>query len=851
MNNMMTERKRYGKCFNWLRRLGVCFSFILFTCLLFAGDKKVQPVRDLIGRVLKTDKDLPVSLSLKKGDKGDPYYTIRVQDGILKIEGNTPVALTRGFYNYLKNEGCGVYTWSGNNLRLPDVMQDRDLQKVVSPFENHYYFNVCTYGYSMPYWDWNRWEQEIDWMALHGIDMPLALVAYEAIIARVWKKMGLTDEEINGYFIGPAHLPWLRMGCISGVDGPLNDDWHRGQIELQHRILKRMRELGMKPICPGFPGFIPQAFKRIHPELEIIETHWGGAFRNWMVSPQEPLFKEIGTAFIREWEKEFGKCDYYLVDSFNELEIPFPEKGNPKRYEMAASYGQKVYESIKAANPRAVWTMQGWMFGYQRYIWDYETLGALVSKVPDDKMLLLDLAVDYNKHFWHSEVNWEYYKGFYNKPWVYSVIPNMGGKVGMTGVLDFYANGHLEALSSVNRGKLVAHGLAPEGIENNEVLYELVTDAGWSNQQIDVKGWLRNYSKNRYGKVPEVLMEAWEHLLKSVYGTFTDHPRFNWQFRPGNVKNGSIYLCDDYFKGLECFIAAADELKDSPLYRVDLSEMASHYLGGKAEILIKQIDQEYLLGDTLQARFLQSRFETLLLGIDALLSQHPTLRLDRWLDFAEKAAVTPEQRKQYEINARRIVTIWGPPVDDYSARIWSGLVGQYYLGRWKQYFSSRNSGQPINMAAWERAWVEENKDVDYGKSSIDVVSFSRELLELSKHISSKDLKLNRKNMIGTWHVGAEEAKELTLTISAQLLKKMKGISLEQIRGNGKVLVSEYILEADGKVIASSDQKVQVDLKNPAMFQINLPSEVNANNGCVLKIRICSLTTNAAGMILLR
>lgn len=35
------------------------------------------------------------------------------------------------------------------------------------------------------------------------------------------------------------------------------------------------------------------------------------------------------------------------------------------------------------------------------------------------------------------------------------------------------------------------------------------------------------------------------------------------------------------------------------------------------------------------------------------------------------------------MNARRIVTVWGPPVDDYAARIWSGLIGSYYLERWK------------------------------------------------------------------------------------------------------------------------------------------------------------------------
>ena len=29
-------------------------------------------------------------------------------------------------------------------------------------------------SYSMAYWDWNRWEAEIDWMALQGINLPLA-----------------------------------------------------------------------------------------------------------------------------------------------------------------------------------------------------------------------------------------------------------------------------------------------------------------------------------------------------------------------------------------------------------------------------------------------------------------------------------------------------------------------------------------------------------------------------------------------------------------------------------------------------------------------------------------------------
>lgn len=813
--------------------------------LAFAQADDTRAAREVIARATGCTS-LPLQLKIKK-DKDRTYFSYSTDGGVLQIEGSDNVALCRGFYDFIKSNRGGVFTWSGNSICWPDTLPELNRRKVVSPFKNHYYFNVVTYGYSMPYWDWERWEKEIDWMALHGINMPLALVGYEAILARVWKKMGLTDDEINGYFVGPAHLPWMRMGNISSIDGPLNEDWYADQIALQHKILDRMRSLGMKPICPGFPGFIPKAFNRLYPDLKIVETQWGGAFHNWMIEPTEPLFSKITEEFIKEWEREFGKNDYYLVDSFNEMDIPFPEKGNPERYEMAANYGEKVYTAIKKANPNAVWAMQGWMFGYQRHIWDYETLAALVSKVPDDRMLLLDLAVDYNRHFWHSEVNWEYYKGFFGKQWIYSVIPNMGGKVGMTGVLDFYANGHLDALQSANRGNLIGHGMAPEGIENNEIIYELTTDAGWSDSPIDVDEWIENYTTNRYGKRSEAILSAYKHLRKSVYGTFTDHPRFNWQLRPGLVNNGTIRIDDDYFLGLERFAEAASELANSPLYLADLAEMTSHYLGGKAEILVKLIDKELLLGDTIQADFLRNRFLTLLQGMDILLSHHPTLRLDRWLGFAASAARNEAQEKQYLTNARRIVTVWGPPVDDYSARIWSGLIGNYYLPRWKKYYEGRFGNGPADLAAWELAWVEDNHDASLPKAEIDVVKFATKMIDLSKDISADDIPGNGQDLLGTWSITSGDARCISLKLSADKLKRLKGFTLESLKGSSDVELIEYRITADGKEIASGRPSMKMT-DGKLSIDVTIPDALTANNGCELSIKLASGQEHAAGIV---
>lgn len=818
-------------------------SFILCLGTLMAwGQSTTKEAQKVIERFAGKKVPVELSLSLDKQEGCDVFET-SVNKGKLTVKGSSGVALCRGFYSYVKSQNAGLSSWSGNRLELPRRLQDAPASKVVSPFKNHYYFNVVTYGYTMPYWDWQRWEQEIDWMALHGIDMPLALVANEAISARVWKKLGLTDEEIDNYFVGPAHFPWMRMGNISGIDGPLPQSWHTEQVELQHKILKRMKSLGMKPICPGFAGFVPQAMKRIHPEIELIETSWcGGAFHNWMLSPDEELFRKVGQMFIEEWEKEFGKNEHYIVDSFNEMEIPFPPKGSSERYELLAKYGDEVYSSIKAGNPDAVWVMQGWMFGYQRYIWDYETLQALVSKVPDDKMMLLDLAADYNHLFWKNGANWDFYKGFYNKEWVYSVIPNMGGKSGLTGDLEFYANGRLKVLQSANKGRLTGYGMAPEGTENNEVLYELISDGGWTHEKIDVDKWLKNYSLCRYGQAPAEVMNFWDGLRKSVYGSFTDHPRYNWQFRPGSVQQGSINANADFYKGIESFAQAVPTLKNSPLFTADMAEMTAQYLGGKLEILAQAINQCYLEGEKEKAVTLESEFIDLAKGMDRVLVSHPTLRLEHWLDFSRKHGNTPELKDYYERNARRIVTIWGPPVDDYAARIWSGLIRDYYIPRWEHYFETRKTGKAFDFDKWERDWVENKTGLSAPVPFEDVTQACQSLIERAKSITPALLNSGKEEEVGIWTPSEVSTnwKELSWTVPVNKLTDLKGVRFQYVRGNNKLMIQEVTLEMDGVEVCRTTHDGETGIANiNNVYRLSVPEGATGNNACTLRAKVKS------------
>ncbi|NWK57430.1 alpha-N-acetylglucosaminidase [Verrucomicrobiaceae bacterium N1E253] len=774
---------------------------------------------------------------------GHDVFEYEVKNGVPTFKGSCGVAICRGFYDYLKANEQGQVGWSGSRIAIPEKWSDTPLKKVVSPYKYHYYFNVVTYGYTTPYWDWERWEKELDWMALHGLDMPLALVANEAISMRVWKKLGLTQEEVDAFYTGPAHLPWQRMGNITGIDGPLNDNWHKGQVELQHKVLKRMRELGMKPICPAFAGFVPRGMQRLHPEIKFFHPSWAGfpeKNRTSFLLPDTPLFGKIGKMFIEEWEKEFGKCEYYLADCFNEMDIPAPKDDKEKRYQLLAHYGDQVYRSIKAGNPEATWVMQGWMFGYTRNIWDYHSLEALVSKVPDDKMILLDLAADYNKHFWKTDMNWDFYKGFYNKKWVYSVIPNMGGKTGLTGRLDFYASGSIEALNSKNKGRLAGFGFAPEGIENNEVIYELLSDMGWRDTEIDLDVWLNNYSASRYGTCPPEVTKAWNLLRKTCYGTFTDHPRFNWQFRPGKVRKGSINTSPEFQQAIETFAAAAEQLKDSPNYRADLIEFTAMYVGIKVEQLFARAMEAEEMGYSDLRKQAAKDGLKLLKALDTLLESHPTLRLSNWVALARKHGTTAAEKDLYEANAKDLVTIWGGQIGDYSARIWSGLIRDYYVPRWKHYFDGFDTGTSFDMPKWEKQWTRA-PGLTKSEAFENPVEAAIALIKTTKEakVPVMDIKAEA---IGGWtpaQVGVDW-KTVKWNLPAKELGELKGVRFNYTRGQHRLEIRKVSLIADGKTVATDEHMGIAGIPSKKnFFNLKTTGDLKGNNECYIKAEVRS------------
>ena len=727
-----------------------------------AGEKEAQAVID---RFTDGQMKVKVQLVLPKDAGGCDSYSYSVKGKTLVVKASSPVAACRGFYDYVKSKGAGIASWSGNRFVVPEDMHTEP-RSVTSAYRHHQYFNVVTYGYTAPFWDEARWDRELDWMALHGIDMPLLLLAQEQIYREVFLDMGLTEQEIDAWEVGPAHLPWMRMGNLSGnsFDGPLGRDWNERQVALCHHVIDRMRRLGMKPICPAFGGFVPKDFVKHH-DGTIDYTGWDWVAqdtRNFRLNPGSESFAEVGTRFIRKWEETFGKCQYYLSDSFNEMEIPQDKA-------LMTSYGDAIYKSICDANPDAVWTMQGWTVGFQRNSWGNGIFEALVQNVPDDKFLLLDMATDYNRAWWNTTYNWEHYDGFYGKPWIWSVIPNMGGKTAFTGIIDYYANGRLDAQRSASRGNLTGYGIAAEGVENNEILYELITDGGWTGatDSIDVAAWLADYAKCRYGAYDDQDRQWHEALRRSVYNGFYDHPQFAWQVRHNIVGRGSVQLNDIFYATAESIFADGEKLKArlktmddkaTCLLQADLIEAAAMYVAGKVEVINSGIRRAVEADNKTLANDLLRELATLMLRLDRSLAAHPLYNLERWEEQAMRMAASDSYKKRNAVNARRIVSVWygnhdhGTPVNDYACRLWAGLIRDYYLPRLTGTWESRINGQDFDQTAFENRFVEKAPSLTPQQPLPDgeVVDFLVALVHDAKVLAGIDVNDGGDQKLGDW-----------------------------------------------------------------------------------------------------
>ncbi len=666
---------------------------------LMAETVNPRPVTDLLNRVTKAADKFVTVLDETLATNGEEVFVITAQDGKPCIKGSTISAITTGIGWYLNHNAHINLTWNNlttdlSGVSLP-VPSGEEKHTCTAPYR--YYLNYCTFSYSMSTWTWERWQQEIDWMALHGINMPLQIIGLDVL----WRNLlvdhyGYTKDEADKFIAGPCFQAWWGMNNLEGWGGPNPDWWYTRQEQLCKQILERERELGIQPVLPGYTGMVPSDFTAKTGNASNNQGNWCNFLRPYILDPNSAAFGDVSSKYYAELERLMGKSKYYSMD-------PFHEGANTDGIDVPAAY-TKLAEAMEKANPEGQWVIQFWQWSGAQY--------NVLSKVKQGKLIVLDLYSDAHTHFGD-------YQGH---DAVYCILPNFGGRTGFFGRLSKIMEQYF-----VEKGKhsnVKGVGATPEAIEQVPVLYDALYELPWRSAAPDPVEWTREYARARYGVVNADAQAAWEKLRVSSLNCETGLQgpmeavvcgRPWWSI--GSVSTwggtGIFYDTQDVKQAAHLLLNSGLEGAN---YEYDLVDISRQALTDYSKALLAGIDAER--GNMNSAIYKQRRdaFLQLILDIDELLNTNENFMLGRWTQMArgiadEVPGTTEADKDWLELNnARTLITTWGAEAQaqggglkDYSYREWGGMMKDYYYSRWKKFFDNPEGSHNWFRMEWDWA----------------------------------------------------------------------------------------------------------------------------------------------------
>ena len=665
-----------------MRKLLLAF-FCLFTIVANA-----TPIDELLERI---DKGASKKFKIELRQSANDFFELDQAGGKVVVRGNSWVNIATGINWYLKYN-CGIHlTWGNMKAQLPAALPKvKAKERHETNMKMRYCFNYCTFSYSMAFWDWQRWQEEIDWMALHGVNMPLAIVGTECVWRNMLLKMGYSEDEVGQFIAGPAFLAWWEMNNLEGWGGPLPMSWYRQQEALQKNILKRMKQLGMEPVLPGYSGMMPHDAKQ-KLGLDVSDGGtWNGYVRPSNLMPTDKRFGEVADAYYAELTKLYGKSKYYSMD-------PFHESNDDATIDYAKA-GKAVMDAMKRTNKEAKWVVQGWTENPRPQ---------MMEDLKNGDIVILDLFSECRPMFGIPSI-WKRENGYDGHSWMFCMLENFGGNIGLHGRMDQLLNNYKLARNGKWTQTMTGTGFTMEGTENNPVMFELMSELPWLADVPTKEQWVKKYIEGRYGKHDADIEKAWMILAESIYncplGNNQQGPHESiFCGRPGlnnfQVKSWSkmrnYYDPEDTKQAARLMLAAADRMKGNDNYLHDLVDITRQALADQGRRRYLKTIADYNAFARKDFRKDADRFLKMIMMQDSILGTRSEFRLGRWTQQARNLGNTAKEKELYEWNARVQITTWGNRVcadkgglRDYANKEWQGLLKDFYYNRWKIYFDA-------------------------------------------------------------------------------------------------------------------------------------------------------------------
>ncbi len=673
------------------------------------------------------------------------FFEISMKNGKVHIKGNEGVSITSGLNHYLKYYANVHISQETEQVTMPQsiVNVDQMIFKETN-MRFRYAYNYCTLSYTMPFWGYDKWQREMDWLALSGINVILDLSGTEAMMVNYLKKFNYNTDEAKRYITGQSYKAWWLMDNIEEYGGPVTDEWIIDNLELARTNQRKMSILGIQPVQQAFVGSLPtdfakfakdglidKGFEDITPHL-IDQGDWANYTQPLLLSTDYDGYEYLAKEYYESQEFAFGQLTQYYAGDLAH------EGGYIPDYLNKSEMSLKILNQMLDYNEDSIWVIQSWGANPNK-----DVLNGFGQENRENHVLVLDLNASSDER-WSNTSRWGS-KEFGGTSWAWTMLDNYGGRPGVHGELETITKRIAEAKKTSTH--LKGLGFTSEGTEQNPINYELLFEMIWEEEAVDLDEWLENYLNRRYGGTSADTLAGWKLVMETAYAhhnedgvPYVHQATANTvssllpQFQPA-VGLGHIpihYDIDKFEEGVNLIFNDFDQYKDEETYRYDMVHFLRQVVSNSQYEYFNRIIESYSYKDIDAFKEYRDKFLETIMLLDEVSSYQENSLYGTWIGHAEDYMNDP-RNSDYDdfgedmmiINAKALVSTWGSKYwSTYAHRQYTGLVEDFHYPIWEmwldgmeQSFTTGSFKQPSHtIEFFNVGWAMVMNDKQYSRT---------------------------------------------------------------------------------------------------------------------------------------
>lgn len=659
-------------------------------------------------------------------DNGYDCYEIYSEDKKVVLAGNSPLSQAMAYYDYL-GRYHGVVITSGDydistisSAPLPEGKINRTIKRKIRAMTSYEAFSL-----SGNFRGFDRWEKEIDFMAMHGFNRVLQPVGFDGVLFRTLTDIGMPENFCLEFSSGPAFLMNQLTGNIAGTNSVNSKEYLERKITVGKLISDRERSLGIEPIFPAAIPSVPFSLRKKYIKMDIFKAPmWHNFPPIFFIRPKNAFFSVFNKKFLTVQREALGETHSYIFEGVYESD----KKGYNSHL---ADLGKALEEMLNEFDKDAVC-----------YLHTSSINADFFKSCSGDKYIFLD-DCEMSKN---SDI-------LSNKKYIPEVSGNRYGRTGIYGNVQKlcdnpFANSELGG------------ALAFDTFDINPVYCAAALKAITADDSFEQDAFIRDFCTKRYKTdsfsddiISLIDLCSSDECTGSI---ICARPCTNVKHTAPYDTMERSYDFHKLYPIAQRIINSEDKKIDA--MRADIQSIVRQFLSDLAYPVYIKATEFFREKNVRNFEQASNLFLEICEDIDRLLRTREETNFCTKYVEAQELGSSQEEKESLQINFLLLHTIWGPfdhsILYDTVWNEWGGLVKDYYEARWHMYYRSlaayfdnpkklkdNSKKQPLDrneyngsyqakrLALFENNFLENYIPRKNGIGEEDTVEVAKELLE--------------------------------------------------------------------------------------------------------------------------